>query len=168
MIKKKMCLLGSFAVGKTSLVQRFVHSIFSEKYHTTIGVKIDKKNVTVDGQEVMLMVWDIHGKDDFQEIKPSYLLGSSGIILVLDGTRRHSLDVAVSLNKLVQETIGNVPFILLLNKVDLKKQWEINTQDMEQLTELGYSVLETSAKTGQGVEEAFLSLTAQMLGETEQ
>lgn len=165
MIKKKVCLLGSFAVGKTSLVQRFVHSIYSEKYHTTIGVKIDRKNVTVDDKEVMLMVWDIHGKDDYQEINPSYLLGSSGIILVLDGTRHNSMDVAVSLNQLVRETLGNVPTIVLLNKIDLKKQWEIETQDMTKLIDLGFPVLETSAKTGQGVEEAFLDLTNQMLAE---
>lgn len=127
MNKKKVCLLGSFAVGKTSLVQRFVNSIFSEKYHTTIGVKIDRKTVSKDGKEVMLMVWDIHGQDDFQEVKPSYLLGSSGIILVLDGTRRDSMDVAVSLNRLVLETLGKVPVMLLLNKADLKEQWEIDT-----------------------------------------
>ncbi|MCP4217883.1 MAG: GTP-binding protein [bacterium] len=168
MIKKKVCLLGSFAVGKTSLIRYFVHSIFSEKYHTSIGVKIDRKNVRVDEREVMLMLWDIHGQDDFQEIKPSYLMGSSGIILVLDGTRKNTLEVAISLNRLVSDTLGNVPVILLLNKSDLKEQWELEEQDMAQLNALGWTVRETSAKTGEGVEEAFLSLTAQMLTEPEQ
>ncbi len=168
MIKKKVCLLGSFAVGKTSLVRNFVHSIFSEKYHTSIGVKIDRKSVTVGDREVMLMVWDIHGQDDFQEIKASYLMGSSGIMLVLDGTRRNTMDVAVSLSKLVLETLGNVPIILLLNKADLGSQWEIGKHDIAQLKDFGWPVLEASAKTGEGVEEAFLDLTSRMLEESEQ
>ena len=66
MIKKKICMLGAFAVGKTSLVQRFVNSIFSEKYQTTIGVKIDQKLVQTGDTEVNLMLWDIHGEDNYQ------------------------------------------------------------------------------------------------------
>jgi len=67
MIKKKVCMLGAFAVGKTSLVQRFVNSIFSVKYQTTIGVKIDQKMISLGETEVNLLLWDIHGEDDFQK-----------------------------------------------------------------------------------------------------
>lgn len=67
MIKKKVVLLGSFAVGKTSLVQRYVKSIFSEKYQTTIGVKIDQKIVNIDNTELNLLLWDIYGEDDYQK-----------------------------------------------------------------------------------------------------
>jgi len=73
MIKKKIVMLGSFAVGKTSLVQRFVNSIFSEKYLTTIGVKIDQKIVNVNDKEVNLLLWDIHGEDDYQKMVLSQL-----------------------------------------------------------------------------------------------
>ena len=88
MIQKKICLLGGFGVGKTSLVSRFVHSIFSDKYLTTVGVKIDKKRVDLGSQQVDLVIWDIYGEDDFQKVRMSYLRGASGYLLVADGTRR--------------------------------------------------------------------------------
>jgi small GTP-binding protein len=167
MIKKKICMLGSFAVGKTSLVQRFVHSIFSEKYHTTIGVKIDQKEVSIDDRQVLLMLWDIHGQDDFQEVKPSYFMGSSGYFLVVDGTRSNTMDEAFSLHRIVHDTVGDIPFILLVNKADLKDQWEVEADDLEKLKQQGWHILETSAKTGSGVEEAFSLLTQLMEEEPE-
>jgi small GTP-binding protein len=163
MIKKKICMLGSFAVGKTSLVKRFVHSIFSEKYHTTIGVKIDQKIVTVDDREVNLILWDIHGEDDFQKVKSTYILGSAGYFLVVDGTRRHTLDAAFSLLRLAQETVGNIPFIILVNKADLPDQWEIDDPEINELTGKGWRVMKTSAKTGEGVEDAFIQLARKMI-----
>ena len=163
MIKKKVCMLGSFAVGKTSLVQRFVNSIFSEKYHTTIGVKIDQKQVAVDGEEVTLMLWDIHGEDEFQTIKPAYVMGSSGYFIVMDGTRRNTLEKGLQLRQMVESTIGEVPFIVLMNKADLKSQWEITDDDLAGLKAQGMTLLLTSAKTGNGVEEAFVELTHRML-----
>ena len=78
MIQKKICMLGSFAVGKTSLVARFVRSIYSEKYHTTVGVKIDKKQVQFDGKSMNLILWDLYGEDEFQKVHMSYLRGASG------------------------------------------------------------------------------------------
>ena len=88
MIQKKVCMIGASGVGKTSLVAKFVHSIFSEKYLTTVGVKIDKKTVKVGDDDVMLMLWDLAGDDDFQRLQTSYLRGTSGFLLVADGTRR--------------------------------------------------------------------------------
>jgi small GTP-binding protein len=69
MLQKKICMLGAFAVGKTSLVRRFVESIYSDVYQTTVGVKIDKKNVQVHGKEVSLVLWDIYGEDDYQKMR---------------------------------------------------------------------------------------------------
>ena len=158
MIKKKICMLGSFAVGKTSLVQRFVNSIFSEKYHTTIGVKIDQKQVAVGDREVLLMLWDIHGEDEFQTIKPAYVMGSSGYFIVMDGTRRNTLEKGLQLRQMVEKTIGEVPFVVLVNKADLKPQWEITDDDLARLKAQGVTLLLTSAKTGEGVEEAFTYL----------
>ena len=86
-IQKKICMVGSFAVGKTSLVARFVRGIFSEKYLTTVGVKIDKRTVAVDDRQVNLLLWDLYGEDDFQKLKLSYLRGASGYFLVVDPTR---------------------------------------------------------------------------------
>lgn len=164
MIQKKICMLGSFAVGKTSLVARFVRSVFSDKYLTTIGVKVDKKLVTLgEGRpDVSLLLWDIYGDDDFQAVRPSFLRGASGYFLVADGTRARSLERLTALHKLAEDTIGRVPFLILLNKVDLVSEWVLSEREERRLAELGV-VIRTSAKTGQGVEEAFRRLATSMV-----
>jgi small GTP-binding protein len=163
MIQKKICMLGAFAVGKTSLISRFVKSIFSEKYLTTVGVKIEKKALTVGSQDVSLMLWDLAGEDEFLQVRMSYVRGSSGYFLVADGTRRNTLDTMMSLQQRVEESIGQVPFIVLLNKVDLREQWEIDDAAINELMQKGWPVFLTSARTGAGVEDAFLVLTKRML-----
>ena len=163
MIQKKICMLGGFAVGKTSLVSRFVSSIFSDKYLTTVGVKIDKKPVSVDGRDVTLMLWDIYGQDDFQTVQPSQLRGMAGYLLIVDGTRRATLDVARQLQAKATQAAGPVPFLLLLNKCDLAAEWEIDEAAFFKLAEEGWRVVKTSAKTGEGVEDAFLALARAML-----
>jgi len=163
MIQKKVCMVGAFATGKTSLIARFIKSIYSEIYQTTVGVKIDKKSVNVRAQEVHLMLWDIYGEDDFQKLRLSYLRGSSGYLLVVDGTRRPTLDKALDMQKKVEETIGSVPFILILNKFDLVDEWEIDGTVMSELSKKNWNVIKGSAKTGLGVEEAFIRLTEQMV-----
>lgn len=162
MIQKKVCMLGGFAVGKTSLVARFVHSIFSDKYLTTIGVKIEKKTVPINGQDVNLVLWDIYGEDEFQKIRRSYLKQSSGYLLVVDGTRQASLETACALQKSAEEICGSVPFILVLNKSDLADSWDLDEATIAGLAERGWPVVRTSAKTGAGVEEMFLELTRRM------
>ncbi len=164
MIQKKICMVGAFATGKTSLVARFVKSIYSEIYQTTVGVKIDKKIITICQQELTFMLWDIHGEDEFQKIRISYLRGSSGYLLVVDGTRRDTLDKAFSLQRKVEESIGAVPFILILNKADLIDEWDIDYTTIEELSEKDWTVIQGSAKTGLGVEEAFLILGEKMMG----
>ena len=119
MIQKKICMLGGFAVGKTSLVAQFVSSIFSDKYHTTVGVKVDRKSVMIGDTEMNLLLWDIYGDDDFQKMRASYLRGSAGYLLVVDGTRAATLDTAINLQQLAESTVGRVPFVLALNKSDL-------------------------------------------------
>jgi small GTP-binding protein len=158
MIQKKVCMLGAFAVGKTSLVSRFVHSIFSDKYLTTVGVKIDRKAVEVGDKTVNLVLWDIYGDDDFQSVRQSYLRGTAAYLLVVDGTRAATLDVAVSLQKMAEETAGKVPFILVLNKSDLSAEWAIDSNAILRLANQGWKVVRTSAKTGAGVEDTFASL----------
>lgn len=164
MIQKKICMIGAFAVGKTSLVSRFVKSIFSEKYLTTVGVKIDKKLLNIGAQEMTLILWDLAGEDEFLQLRMSYLRGSAGYFLVADGTRRATLDKAMELQQRAENEIGRAPFILLINKADLKSEWEIQDWEIAALTEKGWAVLETSAKTGANVEEAFQSIGEKMVG----
>jgi len=165
MLQKKICMVGAFATGKTSLVARFVTSIFSEVYQTTVGVKIDKKIVNLNGKDLTLILWDLHGEDNFQKVRMSYLRGSSGYLLVVDGTRRNTLDKALELQQRVEETIGKVPFILVLNKSDISNEWEIENREMDELIEKGWHLIKTSAKTGLGVEELFQMLGLKILEE---
>jgi len=160
MLKKKVCMVGQFGVGKTSLVRRFVDSIFDERYLSTVGVKIDRKDVTVGSEAVTLMLWDLAGEDDLAQLKISNLRGASGYILVADGCRAASLDKAVELQQRITEQIGPLPFVLVLNKADLRDQWEVEDSAV---AERQWTTLETSAKAGSGVEEMFLTLAAKLL-----
>ncbi len=162
MIQKKVCMIGAFATGKTSLVARFVKGLYSDKYQTTIGVKIDKKQVALGEQTINMVLWDIYGEDEFQNIKMSYLRGTAGYLLVVDGTRRETLEIAVQLQAKVEKNIGPIPFVLIVNKFDLQAEWEISDEDLAPLQHRGWSILKGSAKTAQGVEDSFLQL-AQML-----
>lgn len=162
-LKKKICLIGAFAVGKTSLVKQFVYSIFSQKYHTTVGVKVDKKPLTVDQRAIDLIIWDIHGEDDFQTVNMSYLRGASGCFYVADGTRRATVDTALALRQRAERAIGPTPAILAINKCDLDRHWEIEPKVLVQLEADDICVIHTSAKTGEHVEAAFQRLAARMM-----
>jgi small GTP-binding protein len=163
MLQKKVCMVGAFATGKTSLVARFVSSIYSDVYQTTVGVKIDKKSIQLAEQEVNLILWDIQGEDDFQDLQMSYLRGLSGYLLVVDGTRYATLETALNLQQLVEQAFGAVPFVIILNKSDLTDEWEIGSTDMDKISKKNWTVIQGSAKTGLGVEEAFLILTKKMM-----
>jgi small GTP-binding protein len=152
-------MVGQFGVGKTSLVRRFVFSLYDDHYLTTIGAKVDRKDVVAGSTPVTMMLWDIAGEDDLAPFKISHLRGASGYILVADGCRAESLAKAVELQQRITEEFGELPCVLVLNKFDLCEQWEI---DRTAAAQHGCPVFETSAKTGSGVEEMFLRL-AQML-----
>jgi len=163
MINKKICLLGAFSVGKTSLVAQYVHSVFSDKYLSTVGVKISKKTIAADGQEVALVLWDMEGRDIYTNVNVSYLRGAMGFFVVADGMRAETLDTALELRALVLDKVGAIPNALLINKVDLADQWEITKEMINKTVTGGIPVFHTSAKTGQSVEEAFRSLAEAML-----
>lgn len=162
MIQQKVCLIGGFAVGKTSLVSRYVHSLFSDKYHTTVGVKVDKKAVDLGERQIELVLWDIYGQDDYQALRMSYLRGAAGYLLVVDGTRRATLDTAIDLKHRVQQAIGRVPFVVVLNKSDLAAEWSLEDNVVAFLAG-DQPVVRTSAKTGEGVEDAFRALARAVL-----
>lgn len=161
MLQKKICLLGAFSVGKTSLIQRFVSSIFDDKYLTTVGVKIDKKIVTVNQEEMMLMIWDLAGEDDYNTLNKNHLRGAAGYILVIDGTRPKSLEVGLAVHDKVTEALGDVPVVVALNKADLIDEWILDTDELAKLEEK-LPVLKTSAKTGDNVELLFSELAERL------
>lgn len=163
MIQKKICMVGLFGTGKTSLVQQFVHSIFSVKYHSTVGVKIDRKAVEVDGNPVTLVLWDLAGRDATQDIPASYLRGSHAILFVVDGTRRETFDQLAELQELARAAAGEIPSLVALNKADLTEQWILGQREEAALAAQSRQVLKTSAKTGAGVEEAFTWLARETM-----
>ncbi|MGJ7507409.1 Rab family GTPase [Variovorax sp. GT1P44] len=162
MLQKKICLLGAFGVGKTSLVRRFVDTIFSDAYLTTVGVKIDKKVVTADSEEMALILWDIAGEDEVAAVRVSYLRGAAGYLLVVDSTRPETLDTAESIQRRISAEIGGAPFFVLLNKTDLVEDWAIPQERIEALEAAGWSFRRTSAKTGLAVEETFQELATRL------
>ncbi len=161
--KRKICLLGAEAVGKTSLVRRFVQGIFSERYLTTVGVKIDKKLLHVSGKEVHLIVWDLAGEDELMQLRTDYLRGAAGYLLVVDGTRLPTLKKAVDLQRKAVETVGTIPFVLVVNKSDLGEEWFPIEEQLERHGCSPWPLCTTSARLATGVEEAFSLLARLML-----
>ena len=155
MIQKKVCMVGVYGTGKTSLVQRYVHSLFSAKYHSTVGVKIDRKQVQLGDATVTLLLWDIEGRTAEQEIPASYLRGAHAVFYVADGTRRDTFEQLFDLREHAKSAAGDVPSIVAVNKADLKEQWLFTPADSAKLISGGFHVLNTSAKSGEGVEDAF-------------
>lgn len=156
---RKICTLGEFAVGKTSIVTRAVRNTFSEGYLTTIGVRVDSKTFEPDpGRTMRMVLWDIAGTGAIDQVRASYLAGSHGLLLVADGTRTETLETALALRDQACRLLDReLPTMLLLNKCDLAGRWEIPPARMDALM-LQQQVFSSSAKTGQGIEDALAAL----------
>lgn len=154
MIQKKICILGASGVGKTSLIKQYVEGIFSEKYLTSIGVKIDKKIVELDSSSVQLMIWDIEGIDRYCGFQEKYLRGASAFIIVADRTRSQSLIEGIDIFNMAKN-VANIPGILALNKNDLATTWHWSEQELSDIKAPFSESFDTSAKSGDGVENMF-------------
>ncbi len=163
MIQKKVCILGAAGVGKTSLTAQFVYSKFSDKYLSTMGVKINRKKVLLGDTQVNMMIWDIHGEEKFKKITSSYLRGAAGLILVADGTRPDTINTAKEVLERTQQDMGDIPYIWLLNKADLVDNWCLSDKHIHALEAMNQPIYRTSAKTGAHVETSFLKIAAMML-----
>ncbi len=163
-ITSKICLIGDFSVGKTSLVKRYVVNEFDETYHTTVGVKIDTKEMHEHGNK--LIIWDIAGSSHLDTVKKSYLQGTSGYLLVYDTNRPATFDIAMELQQKTSDYIGDIPFILVGNKNDLADNIKAQ-QEVAYSNQINKSIvhLKTSALTCEGVEQAFTVLSAAILNQ---
>jgi len=165
-MKVKVCLVGEGAVGKTSLIRRFIHDQFDDRYISTLGAKVSKKERTVknpkaDGEiAIDMTIWDIMGEKGFRELlKEAYFHGAQGILAVCDVTRKDTLGELHDWIAAVHKVTGQVPIQFLANKADLDKQRAVQEDDVKKVADVHKSpYLFTSAKTGQGVEEGFLGL----------
>lgn len=171
-MKVKVCLVGEGAVGKTCLIRRFVHNEFDDRYISTLGAKVSKKEIAVPangGQVVVDMtIWDIMGEKGFRELlKEAYFHGAQGILAVCDLTRKDTLFDLHDWVKAVNKVTGEIPIHFLGNKVDLKEQMSFTERDMAGVAEKYASPYTlTSAKTGENVQEAFQTLAQLIASQT--
>ena len=163
-IQKKVCMLGSFAVGKTSLVRRFIEGRFDDRYMSTIGVKISRKSVALPEKNVNLIIWDLAGGDDFLRSNVSYLRGAVGALVVCDLTRPQTLRAAQQYAIQIRDTYQDAAIVLVANKDDLVLEREVTDEMLAEVAreEIGCEWFLTSAKTGKHVEDAFALLAQQV------
>lgn len=165
---KKICLLGDFAVGKTSLVRRFVYNRFDDQYISTIGVKVSRKSVMIPHAEAVVemnfMVWDLAGGSTPGSVATSYLRGASGAILVCDLTRADTLPSLAQYGTALREIMPRAQLVVAANKMDLADEHQLTiAQVIEQAAQLDASYFLTSAKVGDAVDKAFRHLATLVL-----
>jgi small GTP-binding protein len=167
-IQKKICMLGDLAVGKTSLIERYVHNRYDERYMATIGIKVSRKEMVINGgTNLNLLLWDMAGEERFSKVKVKYLQGASGTLVVCDLTRLKTLSTLKNHIAYLRVIVPEAQVILVGNKSDLVNQRKINENQLRELGEMyNAPVAITSAKTGEGVEKAFSILAERLLEKT--
>ncbi len=158
-VKKKIALLGDPAVGKTSLIRRYVIDRYDDKYISTLGTKVTKKTIEFDEQdtELTLIIWDVLGQREFRKIQDAAFEGSKGAIVVFDVSRDETFDGLEYWIEAVRKIAKDIPLIILGNKIDLVESYD--TANAEALADFyNTSFYCSSAKTGLNVETAFLTL----------
>ncbi|WP_309609798.1 Rab family GTPase [Flavobacterium sp.] len=159
---KKIVLVGHFGVGKSSLIRRFVSNSFSNDYKVTIGVQILKREIEIDQKKITFIIWDIEGKEALQEIRPSYLLGTSAFIYVVDATRNATyLDFNNEI-KYIKNNFPNIGLVSVANKSDLINEKDFRAEIAKQNLVIDFF---TSAKSGENVDAIFEKLAINFLNE---
>jgi small GTP-binding protein len=164
-VMKKICMLGDPAVGKTSLVARFVFSLFDDKYIETIGAKVTKRTMALEHLptkqrfRLKLMIWDIAGQKTLDFIKPTYYRDAEGALLVADLTRKETLTNVSRWASSIRDVCGPIPVVIMVNKSDLQTAARFTLKEAEDVAAgLDGSLFLTSAKSGENVEHAFSTL----------
>ncbi len=167
-IRKKICLLGSYGVGKTSLIRRFVHNKFEEQYLSTIGVHVSKKTVNIsnkkDDFEVELLIWDIANIKKFDLVVKKYLKGAHGAIIVVDISRPNTFEQILDFIAQFKELNKNSSITIVGNKIDLIERDISEIKEISKYEkELKKTIFLTSAKTGENVEKLFVNMAEQLI-----
>jgi len=157
---KKVILTGSFGVGKTSLFNQFVYNQFDDRYLTTIGVKVNKKVIDIDGKEISLLLWDIAGEVAQDKVPTSYFLGASGIIYVVDLSRPTTYKNIESDISYLKNLVPGGNIKIVGNKKDLVTEETITS--IQALLAIPLDII-TSAKTGENVDNLFQELGKELI-----
>ncbi|MCC6568403.1 MAG: GTP-binding protein [Anaerolineales bacterium] len=164
-VQKKICLLGDFGVGKTSLIRRFVEGRFNEKYLTTIGVNISRKTIERSYGLMSMLIWDLAGSTGFDSFtNPSYMQGTAGAVIVCDITRRDTLIIMAEYARQARIINPKIHLVFVCNKTDLLDRRVISAEDLSDLSSTfgDGSYFLSSAKTGERVEDVFSSLAGKI------
>lgn len=161
MIRKKILLLGDFSVGKTSLIKRYVEGTFDDKYLTTIGVKISKKQLTIADVTCEMLIWDIEGSTPSKKISLGYYRGASAAIFVSDVTRRETIEGIEEHKNIFLNENPDAKFVVAHNKIDMLN--DIAKERLEHELVSDDNVFLTSAKNNQDVEALFMKLMKEIL-----
>ncbi|MHA1148504.1 MAG: GTP-binding protein [Promethearchaeota archaeon] len=168
--KAKVLVVGEGAVGKTSLIQRFVNDVFNTDYAATIGVKFLTKKVSVNpdnDNSAQLSLWDVAGQPRFEDLRTTFYSGAGGALFVFDLTRKITFEKLDQWHAEVVKMVGEIPHVVIGNKADLKRR-EISIEEAQMYAQKNHSLyIETSAKSGLNVEQAFLELTYLMAKDIE-
>jgi small GTP-binding protein len=163
--QRKVCLLGDGAVGKTSLIRKYVLDKFDDKYLPTIGTKVSRKEVVIPFQkeqivvDLTMIIWDIVGQKAYQKLRNMYYQGANGALVVCDVTRRDTLDSMVEWTKSLFDVSNPIPVLFLANKSDLIHKAEFKPTELETVAgEYKAPYFYTSAKSGANVNRAFYRL----------
>ena len=172
-VMKKICMLGDPAVGKTSLVGRFVFSMFDDKYIETIGAKVTKRTMAIEKKatkqrfRLKLMIWDIAGQKTLDFIKPTYYRDAEGALVVADCTRKETLTNVIRWGRSIRDVCGEIPIVVLVNKSDLREHAQFTTEEaVEVAGQLDAPSFPTSARSGENVENAFSTLGRRLIRDT--
>ena len=162
----KLILGGDGSVGKTSMVHRFVENEFETDYKATIGTSIMKKECDFEGlkSKVRFIIWDLAGQAQFKRVRHTYVANAEAGILVFDVTRRETFENIQNWYKDTTQIVKNITLILVGNKIDLEDKREVSSTEGEELAKkFGLAYIETSAKTGENIEDAFNMLALQIV-----
>lgn len=164
----KLCIFGDGGVGKTSLTRRFLTRVFDEDIQMTIGADFAVKYLDIEGKKVALRIWDFAGEEQFKILLPGYVSGASGGIFMFDVTRYASIlklgDWLAMFNRGIRGEL-QIPIIMVGGKCDLEDRRSVSTETAEHIAKSrnlqGY--MECSAKTGHNIDEAFETITKEMM-----
>merc|ERR1719362_2223432 len=167
--KYKLVFLGEQAVGKTSVITRFMYDTFDNNYQATIGIDFLSKTMYLEDRTVRLQLWDTAGQERFRSLIPSYIRDSSGAIVVYDITNRASfLNTAKWIEDVRSERGSDVVIFLVGNKKDLSDRRQVSTEEGEEKAkEYGVMFIETSAKVGDNIKSLFRQLAQALPGQEE-